>query len=447
MPKSRKTQHTQNVRLCRDELSAARESGNDQQICTAAASLGLALFQAYKSTEGLRYFSEAVKIAKQLDNLKLQVHCLGMKALAYQTDGRYPEAFRVAEEIFSLGETHEDDGLRFDAFASMGQIMMESGEPILALEKFQEAQRISDSLDDPRRAMHIRSAMGNHSLNVGSPDRAFGYFEDAMTIAISLGDKQTEVGLLGNLGTILSWRDQHEQAVQIFEQVLNHVREEGNKEIEGQTLRHLVNSHDQLKEYEKVLDYGKAGLALQDWMDDKTTILFYEKIILAHYRRNEMQEAESFTLQALEFSKSSGDESKELDLLLSLGESFVLSNRLTEALPIYKEALGKAKKMDRMKDAAYLTGRIGVTLAELGRLDEAIPYHESALEQAKDRQLPDLAGEQLSMLAMTYFEKGELDRATTYCNKALVIFSEADLQDGLNNARGLRAEIEAAKAG
>ena len=293
MPKSRQTQHTQNVRLCRDELSTARESGNDQHICIAAASLGLALFQVYKSTEGVKYFYEADQIAKQLDNLKLQVHCLGMKALAYQAVGRYPDAFRIAEEIFSLGEEHEDDGLRFDAFASMGQILMESGEPVLALEKFQEAQRISDALDDPRRAMNIRSAMGNYSLNVGSPDRAFTYFEDAMAIAISLGDKKTEMGLLGNLGTILSWKNQHQEAVQIFEQVLNYVREEDNKEIEGQTLRHLVNSHDQLKEYEKVLEYGKEGLALQDWLDDKTTIVFYEKIISAYYRQNEIQEAES----------------------------------------------------------------------------------------------------------------------------------------------------------
>jgi tetratricopeptide (TPR) repeat protein len=442
---NRQAKHNQNLKLCRDELTAARESGDQRRICTASASLGLALFQSFKTPEGLKCFNEAQRIAKELDNLKLQVHCLGMKALAYQAVGRYPDAFRIAEEVLSLGEAHNDEGLRLDAYASMGQVLLESGEPVLALEKFNEAQNISATLDDPRRAMNIRNAMGNYSLNIGSPDRAFEYFEDAMEIAVSLGDKKTEIGLLGNLGTILSWKNQHQEAVQAFEQVLSHVREQGNKEIEGQTLRHLVNSHDQLEEYEKVLRFGQAGLALQDWTDAKTTIFFYEKIISVYYRRNEMQEAEAFTLQAIEFSRACGDKSKEVDFLLSLGESYVLSDQFEKAFEIYTDAAQKATALNRIKDAAYLIGRMGFALAELGRLDEAIPYHKEALRQARTLELPELAGEQLSMLALAYQDKQKFDEASTYCRKAIQVFSSAGFEQQAQNTQQLLAEIALAK--
>ena len=123
----------------------------------------------------------------------------------------------------------------------------------------------------------------------------------------------------------------------------------------------------------------------------------------------------------------------------------MLSDRLDDALAIYKDADDKAKEIDRKKDAAYLTGRIGITLAELGRLDEAIPYHERALEQAKSRQLPELAGEQLSMLALAYKDKSEFDKASSYCRKAIQVFSSAGFEQQAQNTRQLLAEINLAK--
>ena len=443
MSKGQQKKSSQNIKLCREELIAAREGDDSRQISMTAASLGLALSQAYKSAEGLKYLNEAIQIAKKVDDLGLHVHCLGMKALAFQFIGRFPDAFKVAEEILKLGEKHEDDALRFDAFASMGQILMESGEEILALEKFKEAQEISDTIDDPRRTMNIRSAMGNYSLNVAAPDQAFDYFEDALAIAVSLGDKNTEIGLLGNLGTILSWKEQHREAVQAFEAVLDHVRKEGNKEVEAQTLRHLANSHNQLKQPNKVLEYAKAGLALDEWIDTQITVFFYEKIIATHYKLGENEEAEAYTLQAIEFAASRGDEGKELDFLLSLGESFVLSGKPEEALDIYKKAVQKANNADRKKDAAYLTGRVGITLAELGQLSEAVTYHETAVKLAQERNLADLEGEQLLMLAIAYFEKNDNKKAQEYCQAAIQVYVKTGLKEDEQKARQLLAKIDA----
>jgi tetratricopeptide (TPR) repeat protein len=443
VPKTRKQQNAQNIRICRDEFEAAQQNGTQQQIASAAASLGLALFQAYKMTEGQKYFNQADQISKQLEDFRLQVHCLGIKALAYQFVGRYPEAFKVAEEIFEMAVERDDDELRFDAYASMGQILLESGEPVLALEKFQAAQKISDNLDDPRRAMNIRSAMGNHALNVGAPEQAFEYFEDAMALAVSLGDKKTEIGLLGNIGTILSWNDKHQEAIQTFEKVLSHVRSEGNKTVEGSTLRHIVNSHFQLGEFQKVIQYGSEGLVLQEWMDEQTTIFFYEKIIATHYQMKQNDAAEAVTLQAIEFADKSGEKPKKLDFLLSLGESYLLANKFEHALEIYQQALDVAQRIQKMVDYSYLIGRIGIIHAELGQLDKAIQHHQQAILHAQKHKIVELEAEQAVMIAMAYRDKGELTHAKAYCQRGIEIYANADLDAEANNARQLLAEIEA----
>ena len=443
MSKGQQKKHNQNIKLCKEELNLARESDDSRKISKAAASLGLALFLVHKSPEGIKYFNEAIQRANELNDLDLQVHCLGKKALAFQLVERYPDAFKIAEEILKLGEKHEHEGLRFDAFASMGQILTESGEPVLALEKYQDAQKIAESLDDPRRTMNIKSAMGTYSLNVGAPDQAFGYFEDAMVLAISLGNKEAEIGLLGNLGTILSWSDKHEDAVQAFEKVLVHVREYENKSAEVETLRHLANSFTQLKDHEKVLAYSKEGLSLADWANPNSIIEFYEKIISTYYKLGSIKEAEEYTTQAIEFAGSNGDDGKELDFLLSLGESFVFSKKLDQALEIYKKAVKKAVRTDRHKDAAYLTGRIGFTLAELGQLSDAILYHKSARNLAQQNGLLDLEGEQLTMLAMSYSELGEADEARKHCKEAIEIYSGAKLEDEAKKARQLLESFNA----
>ncbi len=441
MPKTRKQQNTQNIRICRAEFETAQQTGTQQQIATAAASLGLALFQAYKTSEGQKYFNQTIRITKTLADLKLKVHCLGKMALAYQFVGRYPDAFKIAEEIFELAIEHDDIGLQFDAYASMGQILLESGEPVIALEKFQAAQEISDNLDDPRRAMNIRSAMGNHALNVGAPERAFAYFEDAMALAISLGDKKTEIGLLGNIGTILSWNDKHHEAIQAFENVLTHVRSEDNKIVESQTLRHIINSHLQLGELQKVIQYGSEGLGLQEWIDVQTTIFFYEKIIAAHYQMKQNDAAEAVTLKAIAYADKSGEKTKQLDFMLSLGESYLLANNFEQALDIYQQALEIAQRVQKMVDYSYLIGRIGIIHAELGQLDKAIQHHQQAIIHAQKHKIVELEAEQAVMIAMAYFDKNEPTKAKAYCQRGIEIYANANLDEEAQNARQLLAEI------
>ena len=115
-----------------------------------------------------------------------------------------------------------------------------------------------------------------------------------------------------------------------------------------------------------------------------------------------------------------------------------------QALETYRSALKAAKQLNRFTDEAYLTGRIGVTLAEMGNVDEAITYHNEAIQLARQRDIPELEGEQLSMLAMAYLERQDLGEARKYCQAAIEAYSNLEESGGVDNAHRLLAEIEAA---
>lgn len=203
----------------------------------------------------------------------------------------------------------------------------------------------------------------------------------------------------------------------------------------------LVRAYMALSNDEQVVEYGVQALDLASKMG-RDSLLFelLESLILANYRLGQFAEAESLTSEAISLARLSGDESKETDLMLSLGESYMLSGLPEQALAAYAGALNGAVEFERTRDEAYLTGRMGIALAELSRIDEAMGYHRRAIELAQQREIPDLEGEQLSMLAFAYLEKQDFDRARTHCLKAIDVLTNAGLTESADNARALLAQ-------
>ncbi len=207
-------------------------------------------------------------------------------------------------------------------------------------------------------------------------------------------------------------------------------------------LLHLTKTHAALEHHDKVLELAEKGIELSRGIDNGAASAFYQARIEACYRTSRNADAHIATAEAIELAREVKDFHREVDLLLSLGESYLVSGLKVEALDVYQIAFDGAGKLSRLSDEAYLTGRIGVVLAELGRLDEATTYHERAVELARERNLPELEGEQLSMLAFVCRDQGDVEKAREFCQGAIEVFSRSDNEVGVDNARQLLAELE-----
>jgi tetratricopeptide (TPR) repeat protein len=216
----------------------------------------------------------------------------------------------------------------------------------------------------------------------------------------------------------------------------------GDGTAERNALLHLTKAHAALGHDDKALELAEKGIELSRSFDVSAASAFYQAKIEACYRTHQSTEAHIATAEAIELSREAKDFHREIDLLLSLGESYLASDLAVEALDVYQSALDAAKKLNRLSDEAYLTGRIGIVLAELGRLDEATTYHSRAVELARERNLPELEGEQLSMLAFVCRDVGDLENAREFCQAAIEVFSRSDNDPGVENARRLLAELE-----
>ncbi|MEN8242390.1 MAG: tetratricopeptide repeat protein [Chloroflexota bacterium] len=428
----------------REDLEEARASEDQHRISLATANLGLAYFNAKKFKEGEKSFREAEKIVEEVDDFSLRVKFLGIKTLAYQFSGQLPVAFQVAQDIQELAEDQEVIGLQSDALATQAQILIESGDEIGSLDKFNAALKIAEESEDKKRIMRVKGALGHYSLAIGSGQQAETYFEEARDLARDLGDRGSEIGYQGNLGTLFEWKGDYPQAKEIFEDVLAFMRETGNQQAEIQALHHLIQISTKLQNNSQSVEYSRRGIELTKKDDIDTLFFFYENLISALYRSEKIDQAHTATKEALERARSAEDTEKEVSLLLSLGESYMLTDKLELALETYQLALDGTQRLQRLVDRAYLLGRTGVVLAELEKTDEAIVYHQQSLEAARNHELIGLEGEQLTMLAIAYRDKNEMGKAKDYANQALQVFLNSEKELEAEKVRQLLSEFKAA---
>lgn len=430
------------------DVQNARESGQPRDISLALTALGYTQFQLKKFEEGLAAFDEAIALATAEDDIALQAHCLGVKSLAYQDIKRYPDAYQAAEAIRTLAEAHQALGMQCDALTSQGQILADSGEPVVALEKLREARRIAQESGDTRRQMNALGALGSLHLMMASIEEALVYFDKSLDLARELGDRQAELGYLGNQGSILAWHERFEEAVQIFEEALALAESLGDSVAVLASLRRLAEGYSRLNRDAQAEEMARRGLELAQIEDDaEAALAFYEVSARLAFRRGASADA----LAALEAGAALAHTTHALDtergMLINLGEAYLVDGQNAKALDAYRVALERAQRQQRPADVAYLNGRIGALLADLGRVDEALPYHNQALELARQHKLVDLEGEQLCMLALAGYDSGQTAQALDYCQQAITVYTEAKLSAEADRARQLLAEIGAAQPG
>ena len=425
----------------RAELQHAQQSGDNKQIALAKAHLGNALFLSRNYAEGLAHFDGAVKLAKEINAPLLQAQCLGLKTLACQHAERLPEAFKAAEEVEKLADEHQNLGMKCDALASKAQIILDSGDEIGSLSMFTESLDIARKIGDKRREMNLLGALGNYSLKLASMPRGEAYYQQAIGLAREIGERDAEIGFLGNLASILEWTERYEPAEAMFLEVLAYLRSNKDHTTEVQVIKHLIKVYTKQNKHEKVIQFVNQGIPVAEKFDKEMLMPFSESLITAHYKLGNVDEAHEATKQTIVYARSAGKKDEEASFLLSLGESYMITKQLDEALETYLSALKALQRRSRLVDFAHVPGRIGMVLAELDRIDEAIAYHQEAITLAEKNELPALEGEQLTMLGMAHREKGEVEKARVVWKTAVSVYTQATLSDQAAKVQNLLTEL------
>ncbi|MDZ8260349.1 CHAT domain-containing tetratricopeptide repeat protein [Nostoc sp. ChiQUE01b] len=234
-------------------------------------------------------------------------------------------------------------------------------------------------------------------------------------------------------GIKLTQQQEHQQAIQILQQVLTIARELKDQKLEATALLGLGFNYDALGEKQKALNFYNQALplirAVGDRSGEATTL---NNIGGVYSALGEKQKALDFYNQALPLIRAVGDRTGEARTLNNIGKVYDDLGEKQKALEFYNKALPLWRAVGDRSGEATTLNNIGLVYDDLGEKQKALEFYNQALPLI--RAVGDKAGE-----ALILGNIGGLFQSTNRPTEAITNL-EQSLQISLEMRRGLQRE-------
>ncbi|MCC3406054.1 MAG: CHAT domain-containing protein [Microcoleus sp. PH2017_10_PVI_O_A] len=273
-----------------------------------------------------------------------------------------------------------------------------------ALQKFDAARSLYQTLGDRKNEAYILNQMGMIANRLGERQQALDYYKQALSGNQILGDRPKQAIILNNLGAVYYALGEKQQALDYYNQVLALIREMSDRPIEALNLNNLLqippNSDTSLDDRPKqaiplsnILNISpNTRTSSGDRTVEATTL---NNIGLAYNDLGDKQKAREYFDRALTLFRAMGDRPKEATALTNIGLVYNDLGNQQQALGYYKQALHLRRKVGDRRGEALTLNNIGVVYSELGEKQKAQEYFNQSLPLF--RAVGDRPGEALTL--------------------------------------------------
>ena len=395
-------------------------------------------------------------IAEKTGNYRLQVRRFEQDALLADYGVR----------LVALKAANQNEQAKVSAYQNAHNAVLE-GEALLttgrpgsseqALEKFKEALRSYQAIEQPSLAGIVLVQMGNTYTGLKDYPRALQSYQQALVITREVGEMIGEAFALQGIGRVYFFQDDKEEAVKLlkqslaiwqkmperserkvtlqllaitylklkwypgakttFQQVLSMDREQGDRKGEALTLWQLGSLYQELRQYaETVANYEHSLKIFQD-LKEHNEINMISKALSEIYKAHSQ---EILIAQGVKLFVENQDEDSYRKAIM----------KWEAALPGWRKAGDKSNEIDTLM-------RIGNVYWMLGQRTKSLLYHEQILKIYREQKNRREESSMLHNLAKKYHLLGDKNKATNYQQQAFLIGAPRKMRV----PRGLTSEI------
>ena len=214
-------------------------------------------------------------ILDALNNFRELFYDNGVPSLVLVTPSALDEVIWKAPDFWRYrGGYHilngSERGLDYQAVEALStplDFSYESKEELLRRIRINEYLR--DKISDQRELACILGELGTVYFLLGEPLKAIEHYEQALKISREIGDRRGEGAHLGNLGAAYADLGKPRKAIDYYQQALAIAREIGDRRGEGDSLGNLGNACANLGELRKAIGYQEQQLAISREIGDR----------------------------------------------------------------------------------------------------------------------------------------------------------------------------------
>ncbi|MEJ2749273.1 MAG: tetratricopeptide repeat protein, partial [Anaerolineae bacterium] len=376
----------------------ARDKEQPEALITALAELGSAYLADGDAPKALTQFEEAIDLAEEMPELAARL--LGMKGKALTKIGNYHFAANAYRKSRKLAETIDHQPLLIDSLVQLGLLEVETGKPMKAIKKLEQAFGMTLNNGFQSRQMYISGKLGGIFLGLDALDKAIEYFAVALHTSQELGNKLAECSYHLSIGNVFLSNKEYDVAAKHFEEALNLAGVVDDRQAEISALSNLLKLHIAIEKPRIAVLYGDSVIRLaRDTQNHAVEIGNINALAAFLLEQGQFKKALPYLERGLAVAQAQQDWEWQLTMLTHLGFAHFNLEQNEAALANYESALTFARQLVDPAAEAVLHGRIGAVQAELGDYEAAAASAEQSLALAQQLDNQPLVGEQQISLA------------------------------------------------
>lgn len=343
----------------------------------------------------------------------------------YDDVSDYPIAERHFTDALALAKQIDDKGLIAHALYGIGIMDRRFDRSEDAIQHLQESLDIARTISDLNGVGRALNALGGVYTALDRFDDTVKVYEEALDIAQNVGDKRFESTCLGNLGLAYSNHSQFEEALAYFQRALPIAREAGYRRGESNILNNLAVTYFRLSRHEEAIEYYEQSLTIcQDIGNRRTEGGILSNLAIASMVLGRHEEAIVYLEKGLVISRAIGNQRSEGVQLGNLANSYLHLGLVEDAIEYYTQALEIARQINNQRSEGIHLNNLGIAYLQLGQTDLAITHFSQSLQIAK--QVNNQRGESAAYdeLSVAYLIMGRNEEAIEY-GKAAVEISQS----------------------
>ncbi|HEY9625251.1 MAG TPA: tetratricopeptide repeat protein [Crinalium sp.] len=251
-------------------------------------------------------------------------------------------------------------------------------------------------------------------------DAALNAFQQVLQIVRQTGDRAGEAATLTNIGQIYISVQQYPQALDTYEQALAIAQSLSDRQREGEIRNNIGDVYSNQEQYTQALQFYQQALTIRQELGDRAgEQITLNNIGFVHSRQSNYPQALQYYQQALAIAKASGDRAGEGVILNNIGRMYTVQGQYSQALETYQQSLAIRQGSGDRAGEATLLNNIGSIYDTLGQYPPALEYYNRAIELL--REVGNRSGEAktLNNIGLIYNRLGQDEQALAFYQQSL----------------------------
>jgi len=351
----------------------------------------------------------------------------------------------------TIAQTSPSQKAEADRLIQQGLKQLESSQFDLALQTFQQAAAIHQSIGERRGLAWAIANVGTTYRYKQAFSESMHYLQEALALAEAVSDVPLQGLVSGQIGLVHLASYRYPEAIAAFQRELEVFRQFKVLAEERRVLSQLGRVLSLTGSYLEALKYFEAELAIvQELNDLSAKAVVLENLGLVYIGLGGSAEAIGYFQQALTLARTTKTPQLESRQHLNLATAYLGAGIYAEALTQIQAGLALARThRDRLLEQDALN-RLGEVYLSVGNYPEAIAYFQETLRLAASMPVTDITERQasiaaLSNLGVTYLRLGDYPKAKDYTQRYLAIAQQVKLRvveaHALNNLGLIEMEL------